>query len=172
MPSATDEFQGLKPSELLSDSQYLRANQSSIVRSIERLSSNKGSPIEPGEKLNANFVWFQSQITVLVSWPLHVSLLHPKNSMITSMQENTPRTFRWKADFLFVLSGEHSFIFEPSSKNPGRTTLINTETFRRANIVLMQLFPPIEAVCSPSIRPLSRPESFTRGSQPIWSSVN
>lgn len=43
---------------------------------------------------------------------------------------------------LYVLSGDHSFIFEPSSKNPGGTRFINSEIFLRANTVLMRLIPP------------------------------
>jgi hypothetical protein len=43
---------------------------------------------------------------------------------------------------LYVLSGDHSFIFEPSSTNPGGTRFLNSEIFLRANTVLMRLIPP------------------------------
>jgi len=59
--------------------------------------------------------------------------------------ENTPKVFRWRGDVMYVLSGDHSFVFEPSSKNPGGTRFINSEIYLRANIVLMRLLPPTKA---------------------------
>lgn len=56
-------------------------------------------------------------------------------------QANTPEEFRWRGDLLFLMSGEHTFRFEPSQVHPGKTLLINNEVPFRLNVILMRLVP-------------------------------
>jgi len=43
----------------------------------------------------------------------------------------------------YVLSGDHSFVFEPSTENPpGGTRFVNSEIFLRLNKIVMRLSSP------------------------------
>jgi len=56
-------------------------------------------------------------------------------------QENTPNEFRWLGNIFYVLSGDHTFRFEPSKVTPGGTTFVNSEVPLRLNVVLLRLVP-------------------------------
>jgi hypothetical protein len=56
-------------------------------------------------------------------------------------QENTPNEFKWRFDKLLVLSGIHSYRFEPSKTMPGQTRFINAEEFIRLNKILIRMIP-------------------------------
>jgi len=55
------------------------------------------------------------------------------------IMENNPKELKWRGDVFYVLSGEHSFRFEPSKINPGGTTFIHAEVYFRLNIILMTI---------------------------------
>ncbi|RQM06890.1 hypothetical protein DH86_00000037 [Scytalidium sp. 3C] len=86
-----------------------------------RAVGHKEGPIEVGEKLAVDFSGMKTKVVVT---------------------ENEPTRFSWRGDLYFVLSGNHTFIFEPSTKTPGGTTFKNQEVFARFNTVLMRLVPP------------------------------
>ncbi|KAH8815190.1 hypothetical protein F5884DRAFT_168301 [Xylogone sp. PMI_703] len=95
--------------------------RSVLVRSISRLPGHEEGPIKVGEKLDVNFSGLNTKVVVTA---------------------NNDREFSWRGDLLFVLSGDHSHIFEPSTKTPGGTTFRNNEVYARFNTVLMRLVPP------------------------------
>ncbi len=114
------------------------------MRSVQRLPGAEG-PIEKNEKLLVDFGGMKSQVNVLVrSYPLEPSR-GPRGEeeevVADGTQANTPAEFRWRGDLLFLLSGEHTFRFEPSQINPGKTLLINNEEPFRLNVILMRLVP-------------------------------
>ncbi|KAH8603069.1 hypothetical protein B0O99DRAFT_680038 [Bisporella sp. PMI_857] len=94
-----------------------------LLRTCTRNPPTKSDPVEAGEKLTMNMRGVTCQVTVL---------------------ENSERQFRWRGDLFYVLSGEHIFIFEPSTKNPGGTRFVNSEVFYRLNVILMKILPPVE----------------------------
>ncbi|KAL2065054.1 hypothetical protein VTL71DRAFT_4194 [Oculimacula yallundae] len=80
--------------------------KSDTIKSITRLPSHPDGPIQVNEKLAVNFGGMTSNVNVLA---------------------NTPTSFRWRGDVLFILSGDHTFHFQPSTLHPGKTLFISTE---------------------------------------------
>ncbi|KUJ22423.1 uncharacterized protein LY89DRAFT_680570 [Mollisia scopiformis] len=93
--------------------------KSDTIKAVARQPGHPEGPIKEGEVLNVNF-GINSTVTVL---------------------ENSPSQFRWRGDMLYVISGEHTFRFEPSKITPGGTTFINSEIPFRLNVLLMRLLP-------------------------------
>ena len=42
-------------------------------------------------------------------------------------KENNAAEFAWRGDLMYVMSGNHSFRFEPSKVTPNGTTFVNSE---------------------------------------------
>ncbi|KAK0119126.1 hypothetical protein ONS95_007988 [Cadophora gregata] len=80
--------------------------KSDMIKAIARLPSHPDGPIEVNEQLAVNFGGITSNATVLA---------------------NTLTEFRWRGDIFYVLSGEHTFRFEPSTPHPGKTLFISSE---------------------------------------------
>ncbi|PVH88239.1 hypothetical protein DL98DRAFT_508946 [Cadophora sp. DSE1049] len=80
--------------------------KSDIIKEVSRLPSHPTGPIEVNEKLAVNFGGITSNVNVLA---------------------NTSTEFRWRGDIFYVLSGDHTFRFEPSTLHPGKTLFVNTE---------------------------------------------
>ncbi|CZR50743.1 uncharacterized protein PAC_00617 [Phialocephala subalpina] len=97
-----------------------REIKNDMIKTVARLPGHAEGPIQKGEKLAVNFRGVNSQVTVL---------------------ENSPSEFKWRGDTLYVMSGEHSFRFEPSKTTPGGTTFYNSEEPFRLSILVMKLLP-------------------------------
>ncbi|KFY61163.1 hypothetical protein V497_03109 [Pseudogymnoascus sp. VKM F-4516 (FW-969)] len=91
-----------------------------VIRSISRIPHDKSGPVERGEKLKVNMSGMEVKFTAL---------------------ENTPSEFKWRFDMFLVLSGIHSYRFEPSKTTPGHTRFINEEEFIRFSNILMRIMP-------------------------------
>ena len=102
---------------------------SSMIKSVSRLPTNNGGPIEVGEVLNVDFGGNKSTVVVLVSSTLTLKF---RFKVDVWYQENTSEsassTLKWRGDLMYVLSGEHTFHFEPSKITPGATTFSTYQT--------------------------------------------
>ncbi|KAF8863306.1 hypothetical protein BDZ45DRAFT_738283 [Acephala macrosclerotiorum] len=94
--------------------------KSGMIKTVTRLPGHAEGPVQKGETLNVNFGGMKSQVTVL---------------------GNPPSEFKWWGDTLYVMSGKHSFRFEPSKTNTGGTTFYNSEEPFHLNILVMKLLP-------------------------------
>ena len=70
-----------------------------------------------------------------------------------------PEEFKWRFDIFHVLSGIHSYRFEPSKTTPGSTRFVNSEEFLRLSNVLMRLMPVEKMFCQFSEQFKARVES-------------
>lgn len=79
---------------------------------------------------------FNPVVLVICSTTLHISQRLSTDRRVR--QENSAEKFTWRGGVGFLFYGDHSFKFQPSETNPGKTTFVNEEVYHGPLVWLIQ----------------------------------